>query len=187
MRPCDSASGTNFVRAANSVLCCYGSGGTERPLAMGMNGGGEMSATATGPVVPRLLLVEDDENDVLITRRALARAHIGNEMNVVRDGQQALDVLYAGAMSGRDSVGLVLLDLGLPKIDGREVLEKIWTDRRLRHIPVIVLTGSDGDEDMLRSYKSGALAYLRKPVQVDQLLRAIGDLPGYRLLIARSE
>lgn len=135
--------------------------------------------------VPNLLLVEDSDDDVLITRRALERAHIGNNLAVARDGQEALDMLYADAMHGRDRFGLILLDLGLPKVDGRDVLTKIWGDRRLRHIPVIVLTGSDEDEDMVRSYKSGAVAYLRKPVQVDQLLRAVGDLHGYRLLIAR--
>ena len=135
--------------------------------------------------VPNLLLVEDSDDDVLITKRALERAHIGNSLSVARDGQQALDMLYADAMEGRERFGLILLDLGLPKVDGREVLTKIWGDRRLRHIPVIVLTGSDEDEDMVRSYKSGAVAYLRKPVQVDQLLRAVGDLHGYRLLIAR--
>ena len=135
--------------------------------------------------VPNLLLVEDSQDDVLITQRALSRAHIGNNLTVASDGQQALDLLYADAMDGRERFGLILLDLGLPKVDGREVLTKIWGDRRLRHIPVIVLTGSDEDEDMVRSYKSGAVAYLRKPVQVDQLLRAVGDLHGYRLLIAR--
>ena len=137
--------------------------------------------------IPRLLLVEDNDDDVLITRRAFARAHIGNDLVVVGDGQQALDLLYGTAMAGREDFGLVLLDLGLPKVDGRVVLEKIWADRRLRHIPVIVLTGSDEEEDMVRSYKSGAVAYLPKPVQVDQLLRAVGDLHGYRLLIARVD
>jgi two-component system response regulator len=142
-------------------------------------------ANPTAAHVPNLLLVEDSDDDVLITKRALERAHIGNSLSVARDGQQALDMLYADAMDGRERFGLILLDLGLPKVDGREVLTKIWGDRRLRHIPVIVLTGSDEDEDMVRSYKSGAVAYLRKPVQVDQLLRAVGDLHGYRLLIAR--
>jgi two-component system response regulator len=80
---------------------------------------------------------------------------------------------------------MILLDLGLPKVDGRTVLRKIWDDRRLRQIPIIVLTGSDEEDDMIKSYKSGAVAFLRKPVQVDQLLRAVGDLTGYRLLIAR--
>jgi len=148
-----------------------------------------MSTQSAGRVsgihVPNMLLVEDSEDDVAITRRALARAHIGNHLTVAHDGQEALDLLYADAMAGSDRFGLVLLDLGLPKVDGREVLKRIWGDRRLRHIPVIVLTGSDEDEDMVRSYKSGAVAYLRKPVQVDQLVRAVGDLHGYRLLIAR--
>jgi len=139
----------------------------------------------SGIHVPNMLLVEDSEDDVAITRRALARAHIGNHLTVAHDGQEALDLLYADAMAGSERFGLVLLDLGLPKVDGREVLKRIWGDRRLRHIPVIVLTGSDEDEDMVRSYKSGAVAYLRKPVQVDQLVRAVGDLNGYRLLIAR--
>lgn len=136
--------------------------------------------------VPNMLLVEDSQDDVLITQRALARAHIGNHLTVASDGQQALDLLYADAMEGNQRFGLILLDLGLPKVDGREVLTRIWADRRLRHIPVIVLTSSEEDEDMMRSYKSGAVAYLRKPVQVDQLLRAVGDLHGYRLLIARG-
>ena len=148
-----------------------------------------MSTQSAGGVsgihVPNMLLVEDSEDDVAITRRALARAHIGNHLTVAHDGQEALDLLYADAMAGSERFGLVLLDLGLPKVDGREVLKRIWGDRRLRHIPVIVLTGSDEDEDMVRSYKSGAVAYLRKPVQVDQLVRAVGDLHGYRLLIAR--
>ena len=139
----------------------------------------------SGIHVPNMLLVEDSEDDVAITRRALARAHNGNHLTVAHDGQEALDLLYADAMAGSERFGLVLLDLGLPKVDGREVLKRIWGDRRLRHIPVIVLTGSDEDEDMVRSYKSGAVAYLRKPVQVDQLVRAVGDLHGYRLLIAR--
>jgi two-component system response regulator len=147
----------------------------------------QSTAGNPGIHVPNLLLVEDSQDDVVITQRALARAHIGNHLTVANDGQQALDLLYADAMEGRERFGLVLLDLGLPRVDGRDVLKRIWSDRRLRQIPVIVLTGSDEDEDMVRSYKSGAVAYLRKPVQVDQLLRAVGDLHGYRLLIARWE
>jgi len=150
-----------------------------------MSSGQQSTGSASGIHVPNLLLVEDSQDDVMMTQRALGRAHIGNHLTVANDGQQALDLLYADAMAGGERFGLVLLDLGLPKIDGREVLKRIWGDRRLRQIPVIVLTGSDEDEDMVRSYKSGAVAYLRKPVQVDQLLRAVGDLHGYRLLIAR--
>jgi len=135
--------------------------------------------------IPRLLLVEDNPDDAELTRRALSRAHIGNELTVVTDGERALDLLYHQALSETDEVGFILLDLGLPGMDGREVLARIWNDRRLRHIPVIVLTGSASDEDMLRSYKSGAVAFLRKPVDVDRLIHAVSELPEYRLLIAR--
>jgi two-component system response regulator len=138
-----------------------------------------------GNSVPKLLLVEDNADDVALTRRALTRARIGNDVTVAGDGEEALDILYRDVLDGRKDIGLVLLDLGLPKLDGREVLERVWTDRRLRHIPVIVLTGSARDEDMVRSYKGGAVAFLRKPVQVDRLLHAVSDLHGYRLLIAR--
>lgn len=145
-----------------------------------------MTATSDPSIqIPNMLLVEDNPDDVLITRRAFERAHIGNQLTVVEDGERALDLLYKDAMEGRERFGLILLDLGLPKLDGRVVLRRIWDDRRLRHIPVIVLTGSDEEDDMVKSYKSGAVAFLRKPVQVDQLLHAIGDLHGYRLLIAR--
>jgi two-component system response regulator len=146
---------------------------------------GAQPGGSSGIHVPRLLLVEDSQDDVRITQRALARAHIGNHLTVANDGQEALDRLYADAMEGRETFGLILLDLGLPKVDGREVLKRIWADKRLRQIPVIVLTGSDEEDDLVRAYKEGAVAYLRKPVQVDQLLRAVGDLHGYRLLIAR--
>lgn len=135
--------------------------------------------------IPRLLLIEDNADDAELTRRALARAHIGNELTVVTTGEQALELLYRQALNDTEDYGFILLDLGLPGMDGREVLARIWNDRRLRHIPVIVLTGSASDEDMLRSYKSGAVAFLRKPVEVDRLIRAVSELPEYRLLIAR--
>ncbi len=135
--------------------------------------------------IPKLLLVDDEPNDATLTRRALERAHIGNELLVVETGEEALEILYRQALEEQEQVGLVLLDLRLPKIDGREVLRQIWSDRRLRQIPVIVLTGSGTDEDMLKSYKSGAVAFLRKPVDVDRFLRAVGDLPSYRLVIAK--
>lgn len=137
------------------------------------------------PVVPKMLLVEDNPDDVALTRRALTRARIGNELTVAENGEAALDLLYREALEGRQDIGLILLDLSLPKVDGREVLERVWSDRRLRHIPVIVLTSSPRDEDMVKSYKTGAVAFLRKPVQVDRLLHAVSDLHGYRLLIAR--
>lgn len=143
------------------------------------------STTSRGLSIPPLLLVEDNPDDAELTRRTLARARIGNELTVVGDGEAALEVLYKQAMTKDQGTGLILLDLGLPKIDGREVLRRIWGDRRLRDIPVIVLTGSASEEDMLKSYKSGAIAFLRKPVDVDRLLHAVGDLRNYRLMITR--
>ena len=97
--------------------------------------------------IPTLLLVEDNPDDVFITRRTLERAHIGNPLTVVEDGEKALEFLYREAMEGSDRTGLVLLDLGLPKMDGRTVLRKIYDDKRLRHIPVIILTGSAEEDE----------------------------------------
>jgi len=146
-----------------------------------------MTATLTSGVrVARILLVEDNPEDAEMTRRALGRAKIGNPLTVVDSGEAALDFLYANC-ADRDApeIDMVLLDLELPKLDGRGVLQQIFGDKRLRHVPVIVLTGSDREDDLFESYKSGAVAFLRKPVEVERLLTAIGDLHGYRLLIAK--
>lgn len=138
--------------------------------------------------IARLLLVEDDPNDVEITRRAFERAKIGNDLTVVGDGQAALDYLYRNCTEYDDPrADMILLDLGLPKVDGRATLRQIWGDRRLRHIPVVILTASDREEDLIDSYKGGAVAFLRKPVSVERLLNAVGDLHGYRLYISRVE
>lgn len=139
-----------------------------------------------GTRVARILLVEDNRDDVEVTRRAFERSKIGNALTVVDDGQQAMDLLYRSCADPDDpAVDLVLLDLGLPTLDGRAVLREIWADKRLRHIPVIVLTGSAREDDLIESYKCGAVAFLRKPVDVDRLLTAIADLHGYRLFITR--
>ncbi len=138
-----------------------------------------------GARAARLLLVEDNPDDVEITRRAFERAKIGNPLSVVEDGQAALDLLYRNCTEREGpSIDLVLLDLELPKLDGRAVMREIWADKRLRHIPVIILTGSEREDDLIDSSKGGAVAFLRKPVDVERLLTAIGDLHGYRLFIA---
>lgn len=138
-----------------------------------------------GARAARLLLVEDNPDDVDITRRAFERAKIGNPLTVVEDGQAALDLLYRNCSEPEGSrIDLVLLDLELPKVDGRAVMRAIWADKRLRRIPVIILTGSGREDDLIDSYKGGAVAFLRKPVDVERLLTAIGDLHGYRLFIA---
>jgi CheY-like chemotaxis protein len=143
-------------------------------------------ARIAGARIARILLVEDNPDDAEMTRLSFERAKIGNELTRVEDGQAALDLLYRNC-SNRDEPGIdmVLLDLGLPKVDGRTVLREIWADKRLRHIPVVILTASEREEDLIQSYKGGALAFLRKPVNVDRLLTAIGDLHDYRLYIAR--
>ncbi|MFD6107524.1 response regulator, partial [Nocardia salmonicida] len=101
-----------------------------------------------------ILLVEDDPGDELMTREAFEDNKIGNTLHVVRDGQEALDFIYrTGAHVDAPRPDLILLDLNLPKYDGRQVLEKIKADPELSHIPVVVLTTSAAEEDILRSYK----------------------------------
>jgi two-component system response regulator len=143
------------------------------------------SGIAGGRMV-RILLVEDNPDDVEITRRAFERAKIGNPLSVVGDGQDALDLLYRNCSEqGEPGVEMMLLDLGLPRLDGRAVMREVWADKRLRRIPVIILTGSERENDLIESYKGGAVAFLHKPVDVERLLTAIGDLHGYQLFIAR--
>jgi two-component system response regulator len=140
-----------------------------------------------GVRVARILLVEDNPDDVEITRRAFERAKIGNPLRVVGDGQDAMDLLYRNCSEqGDPGIEMVLLDLGLPRLDGRAVMREIWADKRLRHIPVIILTASERENDLIEAYKGGAVAFLRKPVDVERLLTAIGDLHGYQLFIASA-
>lgn len=153
-----------------------------------MGGNGDMNDTwIGGGRVANVLLVEDDPDDAEITRRAFARAKIGNPITVVETGEAALDLLFPrAAQSDATPIDLVLLDLGLPKLDGRGVLRAIWADKRLRHIPIIVLTASRREDDLIEAYKGGAVRFLQKPVDVGQLLQTIGDLYGFQLLITRT-
>jgi two-component system response regulator len=140
-----------------------------------------------GTRVARILLVEDNPDDAEITRRAFERAKIGNPLSVVGDGQEALDLLYRNCSErGEPGVDMVLLDLGLPRLDGRAVMREIWADKRLRHIPVVILTASEREGDLIQAYKGGAVAFLRKPVNVERLLTPLGDPHGYHLFIARA-
>jgi len=140
-----------------------------------------------GGRVAGILLIEDDPDDAETTRRAFARAKIGNPITVVGSGEAALDLLTPRSdQRGQATIDLVLLDLGLPKLDGRGVLREIWADKRLRHIPIIVLTGSRREDDLIDAYKGGAVRFLQKPVDVGHLLIAIGDLYGFQLLIMRT-
>jgi CheY-like chemotaxis protein len=127
----------------------------------------------------RILMVEDDPRDVELTLTALEDYKLANEVVVCRDGQEALDYLYSrGKFSHRvnENPAVMLLDLKLPKVDGLEVLQQIKTDERLRMIPVVVLTSSHEEKDMLRSYKLGVNAYVVKPVDFHEFVNAVKEL-----------
>ena len=133
-----------------------------------------------------ILLVEDDPGDELITREAFADNRIRNTLHVARDGEQGLDFLYR--RRGYESAprpDLILLDLNLPKYDGRQLLEKVKSDTDLRHIPVVVLTTSSAEEDVLRSYQLHANAYITKPVDVDQFMNAVRQIDEFFVQVVR--
>lgn len=139
------------------------------------------------PVEPiEVLLVEDDPGDELMTREAFEDNKIRNTLHVVRDGQEALDFLYRrGDHADAPRPDLVLLDLNLPKYDGRQVLEQIKGDPELALIPVVVLTTSSAEEDILRSYKLHANAYVTKPVDLDQFIAAVRQIDEFFVTVVR--
>jgi DNA-binding response OmpR family regulator len=127
----------------------------------------------------RILLVEDDPRDVELTLTALGEYNLANEVVVTRDGEKALDYLYCrGEFSDRsnDNPAVMLLDLKLPKVDGLQVLQQIRSDERLKLVPVVVLTSSREEKDMVRSYKLGVNAYVVKPVDFHEFVNAIKEL-----------
>ena len=134
-----------------------------------------------------ILVVEDNPDDEELTLRALKHGKVANEITVVRDGAEALDFLFGtGAHAGRDTSrvpSVVLLDLKLPKLGGLEVLEKLRADPRYRLMPVVVLTSSSEDEDMLKSYQRGANSYVRKPVEFSAFVNAVSQLGVYWMLL----
>lgn len=137
--------------------------------------------------IARILLIEDNADDAEWVRRIFQRGHLGNPLTVIEDGAKALDVLSRTASDPTSpAFDLVLLDLTLPGLDGRTLLKHLAEDRRLRKIPVIVLTGSQREEDLVRAYKSGAVAFLHKPVDMERFLAIVGDLFGYRIYITRE-
>ncbi len=134
-----------------------------------------------------ILLVEDNENDEVLTLRALKKSNISNRVVVVRDGAEALDYLFTrGAHANRpatDVTQVILLDLKLPKIDGLEVLRELRSDDRTKLLPVVVLTSSVEEQDVIRSYGLGANSYVRKPVDFNQFVDAVRQLGLYWLVI----
>ena len=143
-----------------------------------------MTTPAARPI--DVLLVEDDPGDELMTREAFEDNKIGNTLHVVRDGEEALDFLYRrGEHTEAPRPDLILLDLNLPKYDGRQVLEKIKSDPELSHIPVVVLTTSAAEEDILRSYRLHANAYVTKPVDLDQFIAAVRQIDDFFVQVVR--
>lgn len=134
-----------------------------------------------------ILLVEDRPDDVELTLRAFQRSNIANEIVVVSDGAEALDYFFAtGAYADRDPAempAVVLLDLKLPKIDGLEVLRRMRSDPRTRLLPVVVLTSSNEEQDVVRSYDLGANSFVRKPVDFGEFIEAAHQLGLYWLVL----
>jgi CheY-like chemotaxis protein len=133
-----------------------------------------------------VLLVEDDEGDVLMTREAFEYYKIRNTLHVVRDGDKALQFLRRlGEHSGAPRPGLILMDLNLPRRDGLEVLAEIKEDPSLRLIPVVILTTSQADEDILRSYALHANAYVSKPVDFERFIEVIRQIDSFFITVVR--
>lgn len=134
-----------------------------------------------------IFLVEDNPSDVALTKRALERNHILNEIIVAEDGQEALDYLWGtGKHTGRDvSVmpAVILLDLKLPRLDGHEVLKRIRADERTRRLPVVILTSSREEQDIAASYDLGVNSYIRKPVDFEHFAECVKHLGLYWLII----
>ena len=132
-----------------------------------------------------ILLVEDNVQDEMLTLRTLRKINVANAVDVARDGQQALDYLFgAGEFAGRagaDLPAVVLLDIGLPRLSGLEVLAQLRADTRTRLLPVVVLTPSDEEQDRLRSYENGANSFVRKPLDFAEFAQTVAQLGVYWL------
>jgi CheY-like chemotaxis protein len=133
-----------------------------------------------------VLLVEDDDGDVLMTREAFEHHKIRNVLHVVRDGEEALQFLRReGEYADAPRPGLILLDLNLPRRDGREVLAELKGDAELRMIPVVVLTTSEAEEDIVRSYSLHANAYVSKPVDFDRFIDVIRQIDDFFVTVVK--
>ena len=132
-----------------------------------------------------ILLVEDNPQDEMLVLRSLRKANLANRIDVARDGQQALDYLHrVGEFAGRDGPDLptvILLDIGLPRLSGLEVLERLRADPRTALLPVVILTSSDDERDRLRSYENGANSFVRKPLDFAEFAETVARLGVYWL------
>ncbi len=133
-----------------------------------------------------VLLVEDDPGDVLMTREAFEEHKVANRLSVVADGVSAMAFLRKeGEHAQAPTPDLILLDLNLPRMDGREVLAAVKADERLKHIPVVVLTTSEAEEDVLRSYSLHANAYVTKPVDFDRFIQVVRQIDDFFVTVVR--
>lgn len=133
-----------------------------------------------------ILLVEDSPGDVRLTKEALGEGKIHNRLHVVNDGVEAMSFLrQAGEYAGVPLPDLILLDLNMPRKDGREVLAEIKADQRLMHIPVVVLTTSDAERDILKSYKLHANCYITKPVDFEQFIGVVRSIEDFWLTVVK--
>ncbi len=133
-----------------------------------------------------ILLVEDDPGDVRLTREALEEGKVRNTLTVARDGVEALEILRReGPHAKAPRPDVILLDLNLPRMDGREVLKAIKSDEKLRRIPVVVLTTSSAEEDVARSYDLQANCYVTKPIDLDQFMKVVKTIGEFWLEVAR--
>lgn len=134
----------------------------------------------------RLLMAEDDLEDQMLVRRAFDKARLANHLDMVQDGEELMDFLHhRGAFTDAKRPDLLLLDLNMPRKDGREALAEIKADPELRQIPVVVLTTSSADEDILRSYDLGVSSYIEKPVTFNKLVQTVEALGHYYLEIVK--
>jgi CheY-like chemotaxis protein len=136
-----------------------------------------------------ILLVEDSESDLQLALRALKKANIANRIEVARDGEEALDFMLArGAHAGRpnENPRVVLLDLKLPKVDGLDVLRALKSDSRTRSVPIVVLTSSKEQRDIVESYELGVNSYIVKPVDFDGFMKAVMELGLYWMLLNQA-
>jgi len=133
-----------------------------------------------------VLLIEDNPGDVRLTREALKEAHIAVNLHVANDGLEAMKMLRQEApYSGQPMPDLVLLDLNMPKMDGREVLRLIKTDEKLKHIPVVILTTSGAEKDIAQAYGLHANCYITKPVELDQFMEIVKSIEGFWLTVVK--
>ncbi|MBX2970434.1 MAG: response regulator [Cyclobacteriaceae bacterium] len=138
------------------------------------------------PMEIHILLVEDNEGDIVLTKEALSGGKINNRITVVRDGEEALDMLRnQGRYIDSERPDLILLDINLPKIDGIEVLTEIKNDPELKSIPVVMLTTSSSEKDITNAYRNHANCYITKPVDLDKFLEIVNAIEDYWISIVR--